>query len=153
MQLPAAAPLIFPSLDALSAADQAKHGKTSFLADYFDRRAQAKFTAQHPTSALNVLPQAQFASRYSDPTSAANTGGIKELVTGGKLGGSRKEQSCGGQDTQAGQAPAQSEGRGPISMLKKVVRENVLYLMVVNLPSAEETAGVNDILDDGVSGR
>jgi hypothetical protein len=41
-------------------------------------------------------------------------------------------------------------------MLKKAIGENVMYLMVVNLPSEEEMARVKDILDKqsgGVSGK
>lgn len=169
-QMPVAAPLIFPSLDELSEADKAKHENTSFLADYFDRRAQAKFAAQHPGSALNVLPQTKFASKYSDPTSAASTGGLVGLVSGGKVpdrrtrrqnrytGYGQNGQNYGG-NTQPGQYPAQNErrsGHGPIGMLKKAIGENVLYLMVVNLPSEEEMAQVKDILDKqsgGVSGE
>ena len=93
LEMPEAAPLIFPALDQL-AASTSKEGvkkqnnmKSSqkFVAGYFDRRAQAKYAAENPNSVLAKSPSTEFASRYSDPNHPANSGSLISLVTGGML--------------------------------------------------------------------
>jgi hypothetical protein len=154
LQLPTAAPLIFPALDSLSAAN---HGKSGFLSDYFDRRARATFAAQHPDSKLNVLPQTGFASQYADPTSGVNHGGLRGLVTGGRVPDRmtrRRDKSAGyAGNTQTGQSGPKAGPRGGIGMLKKAIGQDVLYLMVVNLPSEEEVGQVNEILGEQACGE
>jgi hypothetical protein len=58
LQLPQAAPLIFPELDALPEGEKESAFKRCghFLGDYFDRRAQARFEAENPDLKLNVAP-------------------------------------------------------------------------------------------------
>ncbi|KAJ5819045.1 hypothetical protein N7474_004636 [Penicillium riverlandense] len=88
---PEVAPLIFPSLDQLSSAEDAekKISKTKqrqqFVAGYLDRRAQASFRAENPDSVLNQGPEPKFSSRYADPTHPAASGDLFGLVTGGYL--------------------------------------------------------------------
>ncbi|KAK5282274.1 hypothetical protein LTR40_003562, partial [Exophiala xenobiotica] len=105
MSLPEAAPLIYPALDraAATAATTTAQGKdsssipqqkqnalkssTKFLADYFDRRAQATYQGTNPSSRLAAaLPpppsEKQFASRFSDPNHPVNSGSITALLTG-----------------------------------------------------------------------
>lgn len=95
LEMPEAAPLIFPALDALqdsntaAAVQQQNKLKSSqkFVAEYFDRRAQAKWEHENPQSSLAaaVPKEKQFASRYSDPNHAANSGSLVSLITGGAL--------------------------------------------------------------------
>ncbi|KAJ8098108.1 hypothetical protein POJ06DRAFT_282836 [Lipomyces tetrasporus] len=88
VELPESAPLIFPALDSLASDNGQGHNKLKrsqkFIADYFDRRAQATYAAQNPGSSLAVPIDSQFASRYSDPNHPANSGSLIALVTGGK---------------------------------------------------------------------
>ena len=90
-EIPDPAPLVFPQLDSLPNAK--KEGKMqsgmSFLSDYFDRRSQASWEAQHPGSALNVAPRKDFGGRFADPTSAASKGSIfsPSTYTSGGAGG------------------------------------------------------------------
>ena len=92
-EMPEAAPLIFPALDQLADSTSADGGrkqssmksKSKFVADYFDRRAQALYAAENPNSSLAVGPSPGFASRYADPNHAANSGSLISLVTGGAL--------------------------------------------------------------------
>jgi hypothetical protein len=70
------APLVFPALDKLDGNDSA---------EYFDRRAQAKFAAEAPDSQLVVGPKPTFTSRYADPNNASNSGDMLALLTAGKL--------------------------------------------------------------------
>jgi hypothetical protein len=93
LELPEAAPLIFPALDQLaentSEEGLQKQGQLKksqkFIADYFDRRAQATYAADNPGSALTVPQSTPFASRYVDPNHAANNGSLLSLVTGGAV--------------------------------------------------------------------
>lgn len=101
VEMPQAAPLIFPDLDrAIEQQGQegfkAKmKGASKFLGDYLDRRAQAKSVDDDP---LNIeQPAPKFASKYADPNHPANSGDLAALVTGGKynlseLKGGRREQ-------------------------------------------------------------
>jgi hypothetical protein len=94
LELPEAAPLIFPALDDVALDDSAEGAKKQskmkkrgqFVADYFDRRAQAQYAADNPGSSL-VQTDPKFNSRYADPNHPANSGDLVSLVTGGKLSG------------------------------------------------------------------
>lgn len=182
LEMPEAAPLIFPALDDLqdstSAASVQKQNKLKssqkFVADYFDRRAQAKYEYEHPTSSLAQTQDNKFASRYSDPNHAANSGSLVSLITGGAidLKGRREKRRSGKRVRRArrrgyettGQTGKRREGFVK-RMLKKVspfclfevksselmltVRQDVLYMMIVNLPSEEETAaGKQSVVDE-----
>lgn len=95
LELPESAPLIFPGLEEL-AEDSSEEGAKKqrnlksrsgrFVADYYDRRAQALWTHQNPNSKLVAPgPKPEFASRFSDPNHPANNGSIVSLLTGGKV--------------------------------------------------------------------
>jgi hypothetical protein len=93
LEMPEAAPLIFPALDQLAASTSEENVKKQskmksnqkFVADYLDRRAQARFAAENPNSSLAQTQSGGFASRYSDPNHPANSGSLIALVTGGAL--------------------------------------------------------------------
>ncbi|KAF6231305.1 hypothetical protein HO173_010448 [Letharia columbiana] len=147
-ELPEAAPLIFPHLDA--AADEEEAGKKPnafkksgrFIGEYMDRRANATYNAENPESSLSTGAP-EFKSRYADPNHPASSGSLISLVTGGKVdprGVNNKNQS-------------KRAGRGGLGLIrgsvnyirrekpvKKMLRQNVMYLMIVNMPSEEELA-------------
>ena len=85
IDLPEAAPLVFPAIEALDDEQKASFFKKHLAlgADYYDRRARAEYEAAHPESKLNLAPPAEFSSRYSDPNSKANSGSLMALLTGG----------------------------------------------------------------------
>ncbi|CEL02126.1 hypothetical protein ASPCAL03298 [Aspergillus calidoustus] len=89
LPFPESAPLIFPELDAVAATGSEsqvrKLKKKDFVTDYFDRRSQAKFRHENPTSALNISPNPTFTSRYADPSHPASSGDLLGLVSGGKI--------------------------------------------------------------------
>jgi len=142
LEMPEAAPLIFPTIDAAiddqnpeSAAKKENALKTvgKFVSEYMDRRAQAEYNAENPNSSLAVPQGKPFASRYADPTHSANNGHLIGLVTGGNY------------DPRAQWKSRRPIGRfrkaiGTDKPLKKMIRANVLYLMIVNMPSEEEMA-------------
>lgn len=143
VEMPESAPLIFPALDAAmsdqnpeAAAKKQNAFKKSgkFIAEYMDRRAQAEYNAENPDSTLTVPQERHFASRYSDPNHPANSGHLLSLVTGGKFDpraqmGQRRAKMPIGRVRKA---------TGTDKPLRKILRANVLYLMVVNMPSGEE---------------
>lgn len=109
--IPQAAPLIFPGLDELAdqsgeeaAKKQNKVKKSAaFAADYFDKRASAKYAAKHPDSVLVQGPKPKFSSRYADPAHPASNGNLISLLSGGRvnpppgmIGGGRGSVGFGG---------------------------------------------------------
>ncbi|KAI3401386.1 hypothetical protein diail_11470 [Diaporthe ilicicola] len=95
-EFPETAPLIFPGLDELassapeSPSAEAKKQNAikrsgSFLAEYLDRRAVAKWAGDNPESKMaNLGPKPEFRSRYADPSHPASSGDLLAFVTGGK---------------------------------------------------------------------
>ncbi|KAI5194239.1 hypothetical protein E4T39_08719 [Aureobasidium subglaciale] len=152
------APLVFPHLDTLQDEDtpQANGVKAKlkseklFLEDYWDRRATAKYAKAHPDSVLaKSVPKSSFASRYSDPSHAASSGDLISLITGGHLssgGGLQgivaKATNHGQTDSTSTQGGAQGQSSAPSRGLdiKKFMGKNVLYLLVVNMPTDQELA-------------
>ncbi|OCL10367.1 hypothetical protein AOQ84DRAFT_387564 [Glonium stellatum] len=149
-ELPESAPLVFPGLDQAVADPNASKFKKSqkFVADYLDRRAQATYANENPNSSLTTASTPQFASRFSDPNHPANSGSLISLVTGGALGG-RKQRRQGGRGglgdlaNEFGRRQRRQRGRrgergGAIKSVRKMMQQDVLYLMVVNLPTDRE---------------
>lgn len=93
IELPEAAPLVFPALDRLAndnteAGEQKKSSMKSagqFCADYMDRRAQGRYLKDTPGSKLAIGEGPQFTSRYADPNHPASSGSIISLLTGGNI--------------------------------------------------------------------
>jgi len=99
LELPEAAPLIFPALESIASDTTAEGVKKQnklkssqkFVADYFDRRAQAQYAAENPGSKLAAPGQEpKFTSRYADPNHPANSGSLVALLTGGAINPQRR---------------------------------------------------------------
>ncbi|RWA09924.1 hypothetical protein EKO27_g5185 [Xylaria grammica] len=86
---PETAPLVFPVLDNIAAADAEKKQNAlkrtgAFVEGYMDSRSRAKWAGQNPNSKMaNTGPKEQFHSRYSDPNHPASSGDPVALLTGG----------------------------------------------------------------------
>ncbi|KAL2832817.1 hypothetical protein BDW59DRAFT_138721 [Aspergillus cavernicola] len=222
LPFPEVAPLVFPGLDAVAATGSQSKVKSlkkrDFVADYFDRRSQAEFTMENPSSALNVAPTPAFTSRYADPNHPASSGDLLALVSGGRitsdilpsrqilaatdrgprLGGrlgsgpggniglrdlpggniihavrsrrggpqyadrvtdsdidqtvhSRRDRDRGHGRGRGGGSRSQHDG--PLAMIpgvqgvKKLFKSNVVYLMIVDMPSEEEMAAARAMFD------
>lgn len=166
MSLPESAPLIYPALDVAAAnvasTDQALPEKKqsvlkssgNFIAEYLDRRAQAEYAGANPNSKLTGPPPSkQFASRYSDPNHPANSGTILGLLTGGHFDpkarrrGRRAERRARRRGVPLAEADIKNAemGRRPMGrqgLIRRVLQKDVLYLMIVNLPTTQEMDGV-----------
>jgi hypothetical protein len=90
------APLIYPGLDDMVKRPELKRNESlkermmrnkGFVADYFDRRAQANFSGNNPDAALTKAhgDAPEFKTRFADPNNACNNGHLVSLVTGGKV--------------------------------------------------------------------
>jgi hypothetical protein len=162
MSLPTSAPLVYPALDAAAAdavsTDRALPEKKqnalkssgNFIAEYLDRRAQAEYAGSNPNSKLTAPPPSkQFASRYSDPNHPANSGTILGLLTGGHFDpkarrrgrkAERRARRRGVPLTETDIKNAEM-GRRPMGrqgLIRRVLQKDVLYLMIVNLPTTQE---------------
>ncbi|KAF4984089.1 hypothetical protein FZEAL_628 [Fusarium zealandicum] len=87
VELPEAAPLVFPALDDSTvqprSTKEKMEGVQNYVRDYYDKRAQANFAGKHAGSALVQGPSPKFTSRYADPNHPASSGSFRSLVTGG----------------------------------------------------------------------
>ncbi|KAM0250868.1 hypothetical protein ACHAP5_002088 [Fusarium lateritium] len=152
--LPEAAPLVFPILDVLAATDneesvgfkQSLGNKKTYIQEYYDKRSQAQFAHSRPDNLLaNQQQTPEFTSRYADPSHPSNNGSLISLITGGYInpnqlrqgfrGSSSKQEGQGGRSTKPG-LPLPFK---PVHATKKFLfNKDVLYLMVVNMPTEEE---------------
>ncbi|KAK0102279.1 hypothetical protein ONS95_005901 [Cadophora gregata] len=126
LELPESAPLIFPALEKVA-------------------KTPAK---KNPNSKL-VVPgsKPEFMSRYSDPNHAANNGSIVSLLTGGKVNPwahkeekrlARRQRRAMKRGEPMPTSGARRQRKG--GLVKRVLTKDVLYLMIVNLPTEAETA-------------
>jgi hypothetical protein len=184
LSLPQSAPLIYPALDAAAASDEqaqaqgkppsALQTSSAFVAGYLDRRAQATWSALHPESALAAAtppPSKPFASRYADPNHPANSGSISALLTGGHvdLSARKREKRAYRKARRDGRTLSPDEvanarmGRRPErrhkGVIRRVLKKDVLYLIVCDLPSEGDMREMREELErnagqgGGVGGR
>lgn len=184
--LPACAPLVYPSLDRAiqsqslisdhdSGRDdgslQTLKNRSTFLQDYFDRRAQASFVEQNRGSKLAAaLPSAekQFVNRFADPNHPVNSGSIFGLVTGGTwdpiaTGRVRRAEEKARSKDEPPLTPEERHDaymgrkvRGRVTgtnsrtlpIVGKLLKKNMLYLIIVNLPTQQEIDQVRRMLNN-----
>lgn len=160
-----------PSASAATTPQEGKFKRAGkFMSDYFDRRAQANYIAANPNSTLATSqPPPQFRSRFADPTHAASNGHIANLVTGGAANmrnvKQRKMQRREIQDRvrmARGRDPRWDESgrrirrdgmpKSPVGLVlkgvKKVLTEDVMYLMIVNMPTESEMKEARQAMED-----
>ena len=131
---------------------------SAFIADYIDRRAQAEYAGVHSEDSKLAVPGAteqKFASRYSDPNHPANSGTLMALLTGGAVDPKSRRRGrftdiragIKGQELSEQERKNMAMGRGapnsgPRGLIrrgvKKVVAQDVLYLLIAEMPSQHE---------------
>ncbi|KAK5709621.1 hypothetical protein LTR17_019606 [Elasticomyces elasticus] len=168
INVPDAAPLTFPDIDEAFARnketfkDKAKDAR-SFLADYLDRRAIMQYARDDPDSRL-ALSETHWAfkAELADPKHSLYQGGILHLASGGRLAPrtvGRGEKTRDEGKGEAGEHKPKEDkeadvacsalsatydkyskryARGTVGAVKRLLREDVLYLMIVNRPSDAE---------------
>ncbi|KAJ4414356.1 hypothetical protein N0V82_007964 [Gnomoniopsis sp. IMI 355080] len=134
-------------------------GAGAWVQDYMDRKAQATFEKEHQGSSLAVPSSSrkEFSSRFSDPNHPANSGSLLSLVTGGTINtGSKQEKRALRQDRRALKREQKNQrrmarGRAPRGprrgrrqkgqrkgVIKRIMQKDVLYLLIINLPTEQE---------------
>lgn len=152
-ELSESAPLIFPTLEAADPEQKKNAFKRAgaFNGDYQDCKARAQFEYKNPNSALNVGPKSEFSSIFADPNHPIHNGGPLNLFTGGYLNKGRPkimEKGGSGTTTVLPIRTRRQAGRnrggvgGAKSGIKRLIGEDVIYLMVVNMPSEFEVKEV-----------
>ncbi|KAL8637321.1 MAG: hypothetical protein Q9228_005393 [Teloschistes exilis] len=125
---------------ALAAQIRAKSKSTQkFVQSYMDKRGRATFVVNNPGAKLTSQVEApKFRSRLADPNNATNMH-FFSLITSRKW----KAEALGAkhrwEKKQRQLAAERAQGIRDQSS-KRVLSENVLYLMVVNMPTEEELA-------------
>jgi len=165
LQMPEAAPLIYPSLNQVAEAiaggneseevtkkKNAFHRSGKFVADYFDRRAQARYASENPGSSLSLPERPRFASKISDPAYQSEHRGLIGTLSGGMLGGGgrRRERRAHKRAYKDERRIARGKSpRGPRKLkpgdpgyqptgVGRLLQQDVLYLMILNIPTDEE---------------
>lgn len=145
--------------------------KSPVVQDYLDRRAQAEFLHNNPGSKLsNTLPpqQKQHVNRFADPNHPVNSGSLVGLLTGGTFdpiskGRIRRAEAKAKKN---GEPPLSAEERhdaymgrkvrgrvtgtpskAPLPIICKILKKDVIYLAIVNLPTKEELHRVRQELE------
>jgi hypothetical protein len=134
LELPEAAPLIFPALDSVSAAGEQSKLKSSkkFVADYFDRRAQAQYAVENPGSKLSVQgSEPTFTSRFADPNHPANSGSLIALLSGGHINrAGLKERRGAKRERRSRRSYRRGEETAPGSNQKKGKKQGLVRRML-----------------------
>ena len=160
IEMPESAPLVFPALDEAAESQDAETANKlkrsmGFVTEYYDRRAQAAYVSfishlshlllltrhqlhKNPDQRLDV-PRPDFATRISDPNHPAFRGSWLTLISGGKIPPKAERRNRKRDERiQAGFQPTRKQDRKAWKQKKKLMKQNVLYLMIVNLPSDPE---------------
>ena len=154
VHLPEAAPLIYPGLDAAlaSTGKQKKPNRViagrNFVEDYLDHRSQAAFAYQNPGTKLATMPEQQFHSKFSDPNHPMYAGGVMTFLSGGKIDSGawkreRRVRRAERRAAKAGLPPLTEEEklmirRRPTGFMGRMMGQDVLYLLIANLPTDDE---------------
>ena len=161
-QMPEAAALIYPELD--QASEEQKKGWFSrgkeFAADYMDRRATAQYLAENPDSTLGSVTQAPiFESERGNPNNTPRNAGFKTAITGkeSRLGarrrqrmnmiGDMREQRQKNPRPIKGSVNSITKGNAPRDVVKRVLHPDVVYMLVVRMPSEEEIVAARQAME------
>ena len=161
--IPEAAPLVYPELkraissasasassDSVSPSEHPKFTSyRAYMADYRDRRRQAKYAVANPENPLAQLPDKPFASTFADPNHQMYHHGPINMITGGRvdLWKTKREQRIALAEKQAGRELTEAErlrvsyDRGfttPAAYARRLISENLLYLVICNEPTMEQ---------------
>ncbi|KAF7918837.1 uncharacterized protein EAE98_009615 [Botrytis deweyae] len=155
-QMPESAELIFPLLE--TATDEQKVDAMKKAGVWFgvwrDKRSTAKFATENPSTTLvsNAGEQQVPSSRWADPSHPVNQGGIIGVLSGGHLGRTaRKERRRERKGLPKDENP-KPQRTGILKTAKRKLHEDVLYLMIVNMPSDEEMKIVTSMAKEKKAG-
>ena len=151
-ELPDCALLIFQALLGATNPEtkqSAFESAGAFMEEYENRRTRAQFQHNNLDSCLDVMAEEKFSGIFADRNLPINKGVALTLLRGWYLyKGTKTFRAKGGGSAipfrlrrQAGNEGDGGGGAGGHSV-KRLIGENQLYLMVVNMPPQEETKEV-----------
>ncbi|KAI1621401.1 hypothetical protein EDD37DRAFT_696830 [Exophiala viscosa] len=164
--LPEGAPLVYPALETADGTPLGKKGSNgirttaAFLDSYLDRRAQARWAAQHPDSQLasmNPPSEKKFVNRFSDPNHPIHSGTIIGPLTGGKwdpvadLRAKRAIRRARRRGVELSEAEIWNARMGrstATGVVGRILQRDVLYMIVTNLPTEAEMRAANESLEE-----
>lgn len=143
--LPQTAPLVFLSerdVPHIKPEGGTMERMAHFTADYFDRRAQAKYAAEHPNSSL-AMQGVSFRNRWADPNNPANSSTLLTMLSGGMLGTVEEPKK------KKKKKYVPPEKRGRMGRLKaEFLEQDLLYLMISNRPTEQEMIKTEQFLSN-----
>ncbi|KAF2166970.1 hypothetical protein M409DRAFT_23015 [Zasmidium cellare ATCC 36951] len=155
VELPEFAPLIFPDVDAAVQRGEEETFKNNvkgfrkFFAAYMDRQAHMNFARENPDSGLNVpesyrqLSSDSFLGRAGQAVrSSQGKDAFIRSVMGTTSSESRTEMSIGEplKERLLGQKGDSNSGKPGCLGIKRMLKEDILYLTIVSLPNENEMA-------------
>ncbi|PQE07921.1 fad binding domain protein [Rutstroemia sp. NJR-2017a WRK4] len=152
-QMPESAELVFPLLESAGEEEKANAMKRAghWVSEWRDRRTRGEFAHENPDSTLAKEDgkTEDYSSRWNDPAHAVNQGsGIIGVLSGGHLGRTARKERRRERLGRPKVEGKETKRTGPLRSAKRKLHENVLYLMVVNMPSEEELQLVAALLKD-----
>ncbi|KAF7922239.1 hypothetical protein BELL_0255g00010 [Botrytis elliptica] len=155
-QMPESAELIFPLLETATDEQKVNAMKKAgvWFGEWRDKRSTAKFATENPSTTLvsNAGEQQVPSSRWADPSHPVNQGGIIGVLSGGHLGRTaRKERRRERKGLPKDENP-KPQRTGILKTAKRKLHEDVLYLMIVNMPSDEEMKIVTSMAKEKKAG-
>ncbi|PQE19357.1 FAD binding domain protein [Rutstroemia sp. NJR-2017a BVV2] len=152
-QMPESAELVFPLLESAGEEEKTNAMKRAghWVSEWRDRRTRGRFAHENPDSTLAKEDGKgmEYSSRWNDPAHAVNQGsGIIAVLSGGHLGRTARKERRRERLGRPKVEGAETKRTGPLRSAKRKLHENVLYLMVVNMPSEEELQLVAALLKD-----
>ncbi|CAF9906692.1 MAG: hypothetical protein GOMPHAMPRED_004877 [Gomphillus americanus] len=160
-QMSAVAPLIFPDLDKANETQKQNwfNRGMAFTADYFDKRAVAQWRAENPDTTLaDITPAPEFLTAQGDPTTLRPNLSALTSITGreSRIAARVRLRRDARQDRNAtkwedrskagsgirGLMAKATKGKPPIVAVKRLIKMDVIYLLLVKLPTPEEMQAV-----------
>ncbi|KAK7445042.1 hypothetical protein CaCOL14_001740 [Colletotrichum acutatum] len=136
-EIPEPAPLVFPQLDEMDEGQKQNMVKKfgDSISKYYDRKATDRFKKENPDSKL----MQEDSSEEEGPEVSSSTEGHKGPIR--RLKQRRQERfEASGRERKFGKEAREKRKRN--RPLKKLMRQDALYLMVVNLPTLDEMDAV-----------
>lgn len=135
IELPEAAPLVFPIMDPGDPLFHPFRWTQKTYSNYFDRRAQAKYAKKNPPKQLAAMAPAE--QRSGGPESWLTVAAINPIPTGEGIDAVESKTPVMGYNEPKKKKRKTNKGAG-----RRWFKEDVLYLMIVNLPTKAELAAV-----------
>ncbi|KAI3559690.1 hypothetical protein CABS01_13411 [Colletotrichum abscissum] len=136
-EIPEPAPLVFPQLDKMDEGQKQNMVKKfgDSISKYYDRKATDRFRKEHPDSKLMQEDSSEEEGLEASSSTEGHKGPIRRLKQ------RRQERfEASGRERKFGKEAREKRKRN--RPLKKLMRQDALYLMVVNLPTSDEMDAV-----------